>query len=140
MSVRTESRKPKDLQDNPFSFPESATYRGVVKHIVDGDTLDVFVDLGLFHYAYVTIRLRGIDTPEIYGKNATAHAPFGHQAREYAESLVLDKPVMITTYRDRQSFGRFVGDIGFMDDDGNLKSLASELREAGYDWTNLNRG
>ena len=41
------------------------TYLARVVHVVDGDTLDVVVDLGLGHRAFPRLRLRGIDT---YGR------------------------------------------------------------------------
>lgn len=128
-------RKPAEFHDSPFPFPEGPCYRGVVRHVVDADTLDVFCDLGLYQYTYVTVRLAGINAPEVYGTNAKVHAPHGQEAKALAERLVLGKHVLITTEKDKQSFGRFVASITYADDDGP-RDLAEALRAAGYDWTN----
>lgn len=46
-------------------FPERPVYRAFCRHIVDGDTLDVLVDMGLNQFSYETIRLQHVDTPEV---------------------------------------------------------------------------
>lgn len=40
-------------------------YNVTVLRVVDGDTLEVYVDLGFKIFKKVTVRLYGIDTPEI---------------------------------------------------------------------------
>lgn len=42
-------------------------YRAKVKRVVDGDTLDLEVDLGFTVKVDIRARLFGIDTPEIHG-------------------------------------------------------------------------
>ena len=43
------------------------TYDARLVRIVDGDTLDLLVDLGFRVFVKVRVRLYGIDTPETYG-------------------------------------------------------------------------
>jgi len=38
-------------------------YNGLVTHVVDGDTLDIDVNLGFKLTASIRVRLRGIDPP-----------------------------------------------------------------------------
>jgi len=54
-------------------------YRAKVIRIVDGDTYELMVDLGMkvFHLAH--IRLEDVDTPEVYGVR--------HDSEEYAEGV-----------------------------------------------------
>ena len=39
-------------------------YNAKVKRIIDGDTVDAYVDLGFKTHLEIRIRLKGIDTPE----------------------------------------------------------------------------
>lgn len=52
-----------------------------VKKSVDGDTHDLFLDQGFYDSTLKRIRLNGVDTYEIYGKNAH---PLGVPARDFA--------------------------------------------------------
>ena len=42
-------------------------YKAEVVRVVDGDTVDVLIDLGLNVFTKERIRLFGINTPETYG-------------------------------------------------------------------------
>ena len=42
-------------------------YRAEFDWVVDGDTLDVLIDLGFYIRIKERIRHEGVDTPEIYG-------------------------------------------------------------------------
>ena len=42
-------------------------YLSELDRVVDGDTLDVVIDLGFYIKIKERIRLEGVDTPEIYG-------------------------------------------------------------------------
>ena len=45
------------------------TYRAKVIRVIDGDTIDVLVDLGFDVWIKKRVRLFGIDTPEVRTKN-----------------------------------------------------------------------
>lgn len=66
------------------------TYKATVDNVIDGDTLDVSIDLGFKLTTRQRVRLAGIDTPE-RGKPGFAEA--GNAVRE----LVLGKTVTLTT-------------------------------------------
>jgi endonuclease YncB( thermonuclease family) len=122
------SRKPADFQNHPMPFPNPYIVRGVVRHVVDGDTIDVLIDMGLNQYSYVIIRVRGIDTPEMVGK----HKVRGHEAKAFTQNLVEGKPVRLTIFPARQTFGRYVADVEFPTETGWI-DLATTVRNAGYD-------
>jgi len=42
-------------------------YRARLVRVVDGDTYDLTIDLGLRVQTKARVRLRGVDTPETYG-------------------------------------------------------------------------
>ncbi len=124
-------RKPAEFVNHPVPFPANPCYRAVVKHVVDGDTFDVFVDLGMYEYSYVTIRLAGLDAPEINNRDE-AERKRGIVARDRARELVLMNPVRIVTQKDKQSFGRFIADVFYIDARGVERSLAEVLRAEGH--------
>lgn len=70
------------------------TYNAEIVRVVDGDTYDAFIDLGFYIYHKVRIRLHLIDTPEIFGKNASEE---GKSADEFVRNLISGKTVKITT-------------------------------------------
>ena len=74
-------------------------YSTIIERIVDGDTVDVWIDLGFDVRIHERVRLAGIDTPEsrtrnarekIFGKRATARVqqllPVGQKFRAIAKS------------------------------------------------------
>lgn len=82
------------------------TYIARVLRIVDGDTLDVVVDLGLGHRAFPRLRLRGIDTAELY-------TAAGRTAKEFVENALTESPiVLISTWRT-DSYGRYLADVRY---------------------------
>ncbi len=123
-------RKPKQFDDHPAPF-EPPVYRGVCTHVVDGDTFDLMIDLGLYQYAYESVRLAGIDTPEIFRPADETELARGHAAKAAVEALILDQPVLLRTHRDRTTFGRFVADVHFLEG-GEWRDLATWLREEGH--------
>lgn len=79
-------------------------YKAKVVKVVDGDTLDVMVDLGFDIWTKVRLRLAGIDTPEM---NTDA----GSVAKDYVQSLVnIAKEVNIET-RKTDKYGRYVAKV-----------------------------
>jgi len=73
-----------------------------------------------------TIRLVGIDAPEISHKKREASQPFGQAATKYFAGLVLNKTVEIKEYgQDR--YGRTLG-VVFVD----RKNVNLEMVKAGY--------
>lgn len=79
------------------------TYKAVVINVVDGDTVDVNVDLGFKVYSKQRIRLAGIDTPE-------RGQPGYQEAKDRLKDLVLDKEVLLNTSR-ASKWGYFLGEI-----------------------------
>lgn len=129
------ARKPSEFVDHPVPFSTLPTYRAFCHHVVDGDTLDVLVDLGLNHYAYVPLRVQGIDTAEIFKPRSPEERAAGLRAKTFLESMVLGKPVRIVTYKDGETFGRYVADVFFQWSGSVLwASVADELRANGHAW------
>lgn len=123
------TRRPHEFVTFPAALAGLAPYgpyRAVVRHVVDGDTLDVLLDLGFNSYTYETLRIRGIDAPE-------RHTPQGREAQAYVrEMLPPGAPVVVQTHKDRQTFGRYVADVSYVGWGGQLVDLATDLVVRGF--------
>lgn len=108
------SRKPIEFEKHPLVMPPEWEFRAFCRYVVDGDTFDGLVDLGFYQYAYETIRVRNLDTPELVGVSA-AEAQHAREAKQRAQDLLLMKPIYLKTYIDpTATFGRFVADVYYV--------------------------
>jgi micrococcal nuclease len=84
-------------------------YRATVLKVVDGDTIDLDIDLGLRTHVNERIRLDGINTPESNSKVAEERTAAA-AATEFLRSLLTDPKVLVKTKKDAQEkFGRYLG-------------------------------
>jgi micrococcal nuclease len=104
-----------------------------VTNVVDGDTIDVEIDLG-FSVSYAQrLRLAGIDTPESRTTDK-AEKILGLEAKEYLKSKIKDaKDVVVKTEKPDSSekYGRI---LGWVYVDGSTKSVNEQMIEDGYAW------
>ena len=86
-------------------------YKCEVKRVVDGDTVDVIIDLG-FSILYSTrVRLYGIDTPESRTRDKDEKVR-GFLSKDYLKEWLDQGGVIIRTYRDKKGkFGRVLGEM-----------------------------
>ncbi|MBT0607544.1 thermonuclease family protein [Aequorivita echinoideorum] len=83
-------------------------YKAKVIDVYDGDTITAMVDLGFFHFQQMKFRLYGIDTPEIRGEEREQ----GLIVRDILREMILDKEVIINSYKDKQEkYGRYLANI-----------------------------
>jgi micrococcal nuclease len=108
-------------------------YRGVVIKVVDGDTVDVEIDLGMNIYTRQRLRLSGVNTPEIFGvKEESEEYARGMQAKIFVEERLLNKTVWFHTLKDKTGkYGRYLAEIYFQDDDGVHVAINKLLLEDG---------
>lgn len=96
-------------------------YRGTLLRAVDGDTVRVRLDLGLRTSREVSLRIAGIDAPELHRGGPDARGR-GAAAKEFVGRYE-GESVYVTTHKDRKSFDRYVADI-YLDQEGELQDLA----------------
>ena len=104
----------------------------VVK-VVDGDTIDVIIDLGFDIMFASRVRLAGIDTPESRTRDKAEKA-LGQESKKYlADRIKAAKIIVIKSYKinSTEKFGRVLGWL-YVNGDGN--SLNVEMIEKGYAW------
>lgn len=69
------------------------TYAAKVERVVDGDTLDLMVDLGFKTFVRVRVRLYGVDTPETFGvKKESEEYQRGQAAAQFVRQFVGIEP------------------------------------------------
>lgn len=109
-------------------------YRATVIHVVDGDTVDVDIDLGFgIELKDERVRIMGIDTPEsrtldrvekLFGKLATARV---EELLQGGDEIVLKTEVNKHGEDMKGKFGRILGDFVV-----NGRMLTDILIEEGY--------
>jgi len=101
----------------------------------DGDTIDFLVDCGFGVYKKITVRVRGVDTPEIKTKDSMEKKR-AKVSKIYTQTeLQKAQKIIIRTYKtktgkDKKSFTRYIADvIYYLNIDDHLLSfnLCEEL-------------
>lgn len=104
-----------------------------VTKVVDGDTIDVIIDLGFSIMYKSRVRLAGIDTPESRTTDKREKA-LGLEAKDYLKHAIeAATNVVIKTEKmdSSEKYGRILGWI-YLDGSGN--SINHEMIEKGYAW------
>ncbi len=104
-----------------------------VENVVDGDTIDVLIDLGFDILFSSRVRLAGIDTPESRTKDI-AEKTLGLESKEYLKKALKDaKSVVIKTEKmdSSEKYGRILGWVYI---NGDTVSLNDMMINDGYAW------
>jgi micrococcal nuclease len=104
-----------------------------VTKVVDGDTIDVDIDLGFSISYSQRLRLAGIDTPESRTSDRFEKT-LGVESKDYLKHKLKDaKDVVVRTEKPDSSekYGRI---LGWVYVDGNTKSVNEQMIEDGYAW------
>jgi micrococcal nuclease len=102
-------------------------------NVIDGDTIDVDIDLGFDISLLRRVRMAGIDTPESRTTDK-AEKVLGLEAKEYLKKMMKDaKTIVIKTELPDSSekYGRILGWVYI---DGANKSINEQMIEDGYAW------
>ena len=108
-------------------------YHAIVERVVDGDTIDLHIDLGFDVWIRQRVRLLGIDTPESRTRNAREKR-FGKMASARVEELLPNgsKHVITTQFDSRGKFGRAMVDVLLQDGDTLCSLLVRERLAVPY--------
>jgi len=101
-------------------------YKCEIKRVVDGDTVDVHIDLGFDIRTLKRIRIAGIDTPEVRGQERE----HGLEVKLLVQDLLPAGTVTTINVDGRDKYGRWLGDLalpGFHDE-----TLGSYLLKHGH--------
>jgi micrococcal nuclease len=110
------------------------TYRVRKVHkVVDGDTIDVDIDLGFNVSYYQRVRLAGIDTPESRTTDKAEKELGLEVKKKLGEYLANATDIVIRTEKpdSTEKYGRI---LGWLYIDGAEKSINEALIAGGYAW------
>ena len=99
-------------------------YKCKVKRVVDGDTMDVILDLGFDVLHSVRVRLAGIDTPESRTRDLDEKAR-GKLSKAYLKESIKGKKIVLKTkLKDsRGKFGRVIAEVWAEFEEGSLRNI-----------------
>ena len=107
-----------DIKDNHIR-------KAKVINVVDGDTVDVLIDLGFYTTVKHRVRLLRINTPETKGETKVD----GLIAKEFTTRALLGKDVYLETYKT-DSFKRWLGEI-YYEEGNEIRNISDELLKTG---------
>jgi micrococcal nuclease len=110
-------------------------YGATVLKVIDGDTVDLMIDLGFNIHHKIRVRLYGINTPESRTKDL-AEKEIGLKAKKFTEDWITGhKWVYVNTIPDKNDkYGRVLARIFSSDDITDVKTacLNTDIVSAGY--------
>lgn len=86
------------------SVKDLYTYQAFVERVIDGDTLKVRFDLGFDTFTRQTLRLRGIDCPEVDTKE-------GQEAKAFVQSYIKEAQMIIVRSSRSDKYDRYLADV-----------------------------
>lgn len=84
-------------------------YNAIVTNVVDGDTIDVEIDLGFSIKLKQRLRLYGVNTKELHSKDNNDRAE-ALSAKNYLETEIANKSVTLETFKD-DKYGRMLANV-----------------------------
>ena len=105
-------------------------YSAKIIAVIDGDTVKAEIDLGFGITRRDTLRLKGINAPELHAADPKP----GIAAKEYLAKLLSIFPtVTIRTHKDAsEKYGRLLAEIWIPGQHGEISSVNSEMVTAGH--------
>jgi micrococcal nuclease len=131
MADRSARRSQRATPPRPASGPTADdarfVYAAQLVRVVDGDTLDLRIDLGFDVGMEGRFRLFGVNAPERHGATFAA----GEAARRLVEGLLAaagPDRLRVRTYKDRrEKYGRYLADVFVGDAQGRWQSVSTCL-------------
>lgn len=112
-------------------------YKAKVIRVVDGDTLELELDLGFDTFRKEKVRLARVDTPEVYGvKKESAEYQKGQLASQFTKEWIekTNGEIVVKTEKDKTGkYGRYIVEVFASEGDSVGENLQEAIIAAGYD-------
>lgn len=102
-----------------------------VTRVVDGDTIDVNIDLGFSIWHKARVRMLGIDTPESRTRRLDEKA-LGLASKERLKEMLKGNKIKIECSKEKGKFGRVLAIVWATDKDGNEINCNDQLCVEGH--------
>ena len=106
-------------------------YQCKLLRVVDGDTIDVHIDLGFSVWHKARVRMLGIDTPESRTRNLAEKA-LGKASSARLKEMLTRKKLRIECSKEKGKFGRVLGIVFAADRDGTEINYSFSLDDPEY--------
>ena len=111
-----------------------------VNRIVDGDTIDITINLGFDLSIKQRVRVAGVDTPEKRTSDHEVEKPLGIDATNWLTEKLRDakaagKSLMVRTELGSGASGKYGRLLGWLYVGDSTRSLNEEMIEEGYAWS-----
>ena len=100
------------------------TYKAKLDRVIDGDTIDVNIDLGFDITVHKRVRLGGIDTPE--SRTRDLEEKKRGLAAKYRLTEILDKGSLVVESKEVGKYGRVLGVLTIYPDNLDLPINVNE--------------
>lgn len=114
-----------------YEYKVSRLYR-----VVDGDTIDVDIDLGFDIAIHKLVRLAGIDSPESRTKDAY-EKKLGLEAKEWLKMKLKDAEILRIKTEKPDSTEKYGRILGWLYIDNDATSINETMIQQGYVWSYL---
>jgi micrococcal nuclease len=104
--------------------------------VVDGDTIEVDIDLGFDIAIHKRVRLAGIDTPESRTKDAY-EKKLGLEAKEWLKLRLKDGETLRIKTEKPDSTEKYGRILGWLYIDSDTTSINETMIQQGYAWSYL---
>jgi len=109
----------------------SYTYTGSVEDVIDGDTVHVRIDCGFQTFTRESVRLRGLDTPEL-------GTPEGELAKRFVKKRLMKNDILVIKTYATDMYHRYIADLFYLPDEIDPQTIVhngiylnQELLDAG---------
>jgi len=99
---------------------------GKVINVVDGDTIDVDINMGFYTTIRQRFRLLRINCPEKFGETKAQ----GLTSKEFTTSQLLNKEIVFQSFKT-DSFKRWLAEVWYIDENGNQVNISDKLLKTG---------
>ncbi len=123
-----------------FRIPDY-TYRASLIKVIDGDTVDVWLDLGCYTFKRSRLRLKDVtthrseyfDTPELR-RGSDAEKQRGRDARERMIELLSMGPLYVRTMMDAEGkYGRLLAHLYIVEDTIHIIDVINTMVHNGHE-------
>ena len=109
-------------------------YVHTLDKVVDGDTIDVTIDLGFDIRYSARVRLAGIDTPESRTRNL-AEKELGLKSKQYLKDVLESAETIIIRTEKPDSTGKYGRILGWLFINNETVSINHKMIDLGYAWS-----